>query len=292
MSITQPQSSFESINHYRALAMQRYRKLHIYGKLFLWLVALFYVCLVALVIVVTPSRIAQYLYDRARMLAQFRFGWLVLALAIIIISFPPLLGHTTLVTLCGFAYGIRGVLIALPASVVGSAIVFTLLRLIFHKRLRNWSARNQKWQALEAVVREKGLPLIILIRVSPFPPWVYSNSLFASIEPVALWQFVVATLFISPKLLLHAFIGSKLAALSDGNQRSHMDIHTKVLNGLFVVGGIGLAIFTSWWLYTLVQRHIRQLEGIPPEVDDLAASAIEEFEDAPLLSSYDSQERP
>jgi len=70
-----------------------------------------------------------------------------------------------------------------------------------------------------------------------------------------------------------------------------MDIHTKVLNGLFVVGGIGLAIFTSWWLYTLVQRHIRQLEGIPPEVDDLAASAIEEFEDAPLLSSYDSQER-
>lgn len=25
----------------------------------------------------------------------------------------------------------------------------------------------------------KGLPLIILIRVSPFPPWTYSNALFA-----------------------------------------------------------------------------------------------------------------
>ena len=25
----------------------------------------------------------------------------------------------------------------------------------------------------------KGLPLIMLIRASPFPPWVYSNTLFA-----------------------------------------------------------------------------------------------------------------
>ncbi|EEB88373.1 hypothetical protein MPER_13825, partial [Moniliophthora perniciosa FA553] len=50
--------------------------------------------------------------------------------------------------------------------------------------------------ALEAVVRAKG----------PFPPWVYANSLFA---------FVVATLFVFPKLLLHVFIGSRMAALSD-----------------------------------------------------------------------------
>lgn len=33
-------------------------------------------------IVVTPSRIAQYLYDRARMLSQFRYGWLILFLSI------------------------------------------------------------------------------------------------------------------------------------------------------------------------------------------------------------------
>jgi uncharacterized membrane protein YdjX (TVP38/TMEM64 family) len=44
-----------------------------------------------------------------------------------------------------------------------------------------------------------------------------------SIEPVRFWQFIVATLFISPKLLLHVFIGSKMAALSDGDQRGRMD---------------------------------------------------------------------
>lgn len=30
-----------------------------------------------------------------------------------------------------------------------------------------------------AVQQAKGLPLIMLIRLSPFPPWVYSNTLFA-----------------------------------------------------------------------------------------------------------------
>jgi len=38
-------------------------------------------------------------------------------------------------------------------------------------------------------------------------------------------------------------------------------------------------------VYSLVQSHIRHLEGFPPEVDELAAEAIEDYnEEAPLLS--------
>jgi hypothetical protein len=41
-------------------------------------------------------------------------------------------------------------------------------------------------------------------------------------------------------------------------------------------------------VYTLVQGHIRHLKGIPPEIDELAAEAIEDFgedvgEEDPLL---------
>ncbi|TFK28827.1 Golgi apparatus membrane protein TVP38 [Coprinopsis marcescibilis] len=271
-------------------AIQRYHKLHVFGKVFIWLLVLFYVAFGAFVFIVTPSRIAQFLYDQAKLLAATRLGWLGIIAAMILISFPPFIGHTTLVTLCGFAYGMKGFYIAIAGSLLGSALVFTVLRLLFSQRIRAWSAQNEKWQALEAVVRSKGLPLIILIRVSPFPPWVYANSLFASIEPVKLWQFVVATCFISPKLLLHVFIGSKMAALSDGDQRGRMDTHDKIINGLLVGGGIIIAIFTSWLVYNLVQSHIRHLQGIPPETDELAAEAIEDYdEDAPLLSPTHSR---
>jgi len=38
-------------------------------------------------------------------------------------------------------------------------------------------------------------------------------------------------------------------------------------------------------VYNLVQGHIRHLEGFPAEVDELAAEAIEDYdEEAPLLS--------
>ncbi|KIK06791.1 hypothetical protein K443DRAFT_674076 [Laccaria amethystina LaAM-08-1] len=268
-----------------SLIIQKLKSLSFTAKVFLCLLFVFYLSLGALVIIISPARIAQYLYDQARILAEAPFGSLALALAIVCISFPPLVGHTTLVTLCGFAYGMNGVYIAATASIIGSALVFVVLRFLFSARLRTWSGHNQKWQALESVIRAKGLPLVVLIRISPFPPWVYSNSLFASIEAVKLWQFVVATFFIIPKLLLHTFIGSKIAQLSDGDQRGRMDTHTKVINGLLVGSGILIAVFASWLVYNLVQNHIRHLEGISPNVDELAAEAIEDFdEEDPLIS--------
>lgn len=73
-------------------------------------------------------------------------------LSSVIISFPPFTGHTTLCTLAGFTYGMKGFFIGASASVIGSAIVFVLLRLLFKNRLHAWSNQNERWKALEAVV--------------------------------------------------------------------------------------------------------------------------------------------
>lgn len=111
-----------------------------------------------------------------------------------------MIGHTTVLNLCGFTYGMKGFLVAAPASLAASAVVFIILRYLFGEMLRSWSKENKMWRALEAVIvsisyvpflslsptvfqEAKGFPLIILIRISPFPPWVYSNSLFAVSSP-------------------------------------------------------------------------------------------------------------
>ena len=42
-------------------------------------------------------------------------------------------------------------------------------------------------------------------------------------------------------------------------------------------------------IYRSMQAHIRHLEGIPPDVDELAAEAVEDAaEGAPLLGNYSS----
>ncbi|CAL1701380.1 unnamed protein product [Somion occarium] len=268
----------------------RYRKLPLYGKLLLWALALFYVALGVFLIVIGPDRIGQTMYNLAQKISHLRFGWLILTAILVVISFPPFVGHTTTLTLCGFAYGMRGFPIAAFGSLLGSALAFLALRFLFSQRLRKWSASSQKWQALEAVVEAKGLPLIMLIRASPFPPWVYANSLFASIEAVSFWQFVIATFVVFPKVALHVFIGSRLASLSDGETRRHMDTQTKIINAAVIAGGVLIVILTSIIIYHAMQSHIRHLKNIPPEIDELAAEAVEEAEEgAPLLGSFSSE---
>jgi len=269
---------------------RRYTSLPLPAKILVWALALFVIAVAAFFIVVGPSVIAQKLYDFAQVLAGMRFGWLILFGIMVITSFPPLVGYTTTVTLCGFAYGIKGFLLAAPGAVIGSAVVFVVLRWLFRQRLRTWTERNEKWQALETVIRSKGLPLIILIRMSPFPPWVYSNACFASIQAVALWQFVVATICILPKIFLSVFIGSRLALLSDGKEREIMDTTTKILNIVSIVVSVALGIIAGIVLYRLMQKQIKELRDSPTLNEELAAEALEEAEEgAPLLHNLSSE---
>ena len=116
------------------------------------------------------DRIAQTMYDLAQKISHLRFGWSILlaamgtrsapyftgtiklCLSLVVISFPPAIGHTTLTTLCGFAYGMKGFYLAAAGSVIGSALAFIVLRFLFGHRLKKWSRSNEKWQALESVV--------------------------------------------------------------------------------------------------------------------------------------------
>jgi len=221
---TRPRTTLLSfLKHYILSSALRFRKLPLSGKLLIFAVALFYCVLVALIVIIKPAHIAQSFYDLGQRTREHPFGWMFLATLIQIISIPPMIGHTTMLNLCGFTYGMKGILVAAPASLIASTLVFIALRHLFGDVLRSLSERNQTWKALEAVVDAKGLPLIILVRLSPFLPWVYSNSLFASIQSVSVWEFMVATVCCFPKFFLYVFIGARMAPLSDGKQREHMD---------------------------------------------------------------------
>ncbi|KAI0284953.1 Golgi apparatus membrane protein TVP38 [Russula aff. rugulosa BPL654] len=250
---SKPQYDFVSlIKHHITSIPRRFRNLSIRGKLLIFAIALFYCVLVTLIVIFKPARISQALYDWGQRTSEHPLGWLLLAALIHIVTIPPMIGHTTVLHLCGFTYGMKGFLIAAPVSLVAATIAFVALRYLFSGVLRSWSKKNEMWGALEAVIDAKGLPLIVLIRISPFPPWVYSNALFASIQSVSVWQFMVATICSFPRYLMYVFIGMRMAALSDGKQREHMDTETKVVSGILIVADILSGASASWWV-----NHLR-----------------------------------
>ncbi|KIM29599.1 hypothetical protein M408DRAFT_328826 [Serendipita vermifera MAFF 305830] len=268
-------------------SLARFRKLSWRGKLFVVALALFNITLVTTVIIVGPEAIFQYFYRLSQKLKNAPFGWLISASLLILASFPPMIGFYTMVSITGFAWGLKGMYIAGPGALVGAGLSFLTLRLLFHKKLRELQQSNKHWRALDQVVAARGLPLIILIRLSPIPPWVYSTALFASITSVKFWQFIVANLFLMPKIFLTVFVASRIAALADKDQRGEMDTTTKILNYASVALGIIIGVGTGWVVYRLTQQKIRELPEFPREIDDAAADALLEAEQgAPLLRDY------
>ncbi|KAG9057372.1 Tlg2-vesicle protein [Serendipita sp. 407] len=268
-------------------SIKRYQKLKWLGKLLVILVMIFYICLVCIFIVIGPDTIFQYFYNLSQQLRKMEYGWLFLGTALVIASFPPMVGFTTLLSIAGFAWGVQGFWIACPAAFTGAGLCFVSLRLMFRVRLQKLQQSNKHWRALDQVVATKGLPLIILIRFSPLPPWVYSNALFASITSVKFWQFMVANLFLIPKILLTIFVASRIAALADRDQRGKMDLPTEILNYSSIAVGIIIGAGTGWVVYRLTQEKIRQLPDLPRDIDEAAADALVDAEQgAPLLRDF------
>ncbi|KAG8901546.1 Tlg2-vesicle protein [Tulasnella sp. 417] len=267
---------------------KRYKKAPPFVKLLVWIFIAVNCVVVTLLVVVGPAKMAQTLYNWSQALRQLRFGWLLLMTIIAVTSFPPLIGWSTSISVCGFAYGLKGWYLAAAGALLGAAMSFVVLRVIFRKRIRSWSQKNRKWVALESVIRARGLPLIILIRLSPFPPWVYANLLFASIETVSFVQFMIATVFYTPKLMIAVWIGSRVAMLSDGSQREKMDTKAKIVNGLSIAIGIAIMLGTGWLIWRLTEKEIKRTPGVSAEDDELATEALETAVDdleAPLIRS-------
>ena len=70
-------------------------------------------------------------------------------------------------------------------------------------------------------------------------------------------MFALATTIASPKLLIHVFIGGRLAAIADNKE--NMDTGTKLVNYASIIGGIMLGIGTGYLIHQRTVARARQI---------------------------------
>lgn len=163
-----------SLSHAHRLTLEiwmRYKRLNWLGKTVLYSLIVFHILLAVALIHIGADNLFQYLYDLSQSVRNSTHGWWILALVMststtkrarragrlltaiaVISSVPPLVGFTTLISVCGFAWGIKGFLLACPATFLGAGFSFLLLRFVFKSRLKRLSETNDRWRALEEVV--------------------------------------------------------------------------------------------------------------------------------------------
>ena len=174
-------------------------------------------------------------------------GWLILWAATFFVSFPPLIGYSTCVTTAGFVYGFpEGWFIVASATIIGSTCSFLVSRTILRKFVERLIANDKRFAALALTLKHDGLKLLVMIRFCPLP-YSLSNGAMSTFPTVQPLSFAIATAIVSPKLLIHVFIGSRLKVIAKSG--GQMSAGTKALNWCSIIFGAALGIFTGWYIY-------------------------------------------
>ncbi|KAJ6782081.1 hypothetical protein PWT90_03159 [Aphanocladium album] len=169
-------------------------------------------------------------------------GWLINFAMVFVTSFPPVIGYATATTVAGFVWGFPwGWPIAAAACTLGSLCAFVASRTVLGTFVERMVGRDPRFVALAQVMRREGILYLTAIRFCPLP-FSLSNGFLATIPSITPLAFTISTALSSVKLLVHVFIGSRLAVLFE--KGSEMSTRDKIINwtGMGVSGLIGLVV--------------------------------------------------
>ncbi|ETN43741.1 uncharacterized protein HMPREF1541_02900 [Cyphellophora europaea CBS 101466] len=186
-------------------------------------------------------------------------GWIILWLITFCTAFPPVIGYGTCGTTAGFVYGAwEGWLILATATVAGSFCSFIVSRTILKSYVERMVAHDKRFAALTLTLKQDGLKLLCMIRLCPLP-YSLSNGAMSTFPTVHPAMYAAATALITPKLLIHTFIGSRLAAIANSDEE--MSAGTKALNWISIAffGIVGASV--GYYIYQKTMARARELEA-------------------------------
>ncbi|KAJ5779664.1 hypothetical protein N7457_007384 [Penicillium paradoxum] len=181
---------------------------------------------------------------------KWETSWLaafILWLCVFFVSFPPLVGWSTFGTVAGFIFGVwQGWLIYASATILGSTVSFYVSRTVLSGFVHRLMERDKRFAALALTLKYDGLKLLCMIRLCPLPYSICNGavSTFPTVQPL---MYGLATAIISPKLLIPAFIGSRIRLLSEKGEE--MSAGSKAVNICSIVLTVCVGVFTGWYIY-------------------------------------------
>ena len=160
-------SALMQVNSLAQSMLDRYRALPRAGKIVFWAITIINNLFILTLLYLGPGYVFHEFAIWASELRDLPFGFLWIIIAMTFTSLPPLIGYGTLITICGFTWGLQGWWIAATGCMTGSAFSFLVCRR-YTKSFQTYLEQEPRFVALGSAVRHKGLPLLTLIRCMSF----------------------------------------------------------------------------------------------------------------------------
>lgn len=184
-------------------------------------------------------------------------GWLILFFATFFTAFPPIIGYSTCLTIAGFVFGMKGWFICAGATVAGSLASFIASRTVLSRYVHNLVGQDKRFTAFALTLKHDGVKILVMIRLCPLP-YSLSNAALSTFPTVHPLSFALATAAATPKLLIHVFVGSRLAVIAE--EGGKMDLTTKIVNYASIIGFGILGVAIGYLIYQKTVDRARQIE--------------------------------
>jgi uncharacterized membrane protein YdjX (TVP38/TMEM64 family) len=140
----------------------------------------------------------------------------VLFVAIYAVSTVAMVPGAILTLLAGFVYGpVYGLLVVVPASLLGATSSFLLGRTVLRDWVRRTMAQSPRAKALDQAVDREAFTLVLLLRLSPLVPFNALNYAL-SLSGISAGRFVLATLIGEiPGGWLYVYLGSLVTTTAE-----------------------------------------------------------------------------
>lgn len=129
---------------------------------------------------------------------------------------------------------VAGSLVVMVGATAGAAAAFLLGRTVFRRRVEEMMARKPKLAAIDRAIVREGTKIMLLMRISGFPPFTWTNYALA-VTGVRFTAYLVTTFFgIIPGVIAYTWAGTAGAAALTGSGNRVSLIITAV-GGVLVV---------------------------------------------------------
>lgn len=118
----------------------------------------------------------------------------------------------------GAIFGVvGGTIVVATGATLGAMLAFALARTVLRKRIEQMIAKRPKLAAVDKAVAKEGTKLMLLCRLSGFPPFILANYVFGLTGVTTLSYFLTTFFGIIPGAFAYTYAGHAGAAVATGS---------------------------------------------------------------------------
>lgn len=201
------------------------------------------------------TQIVDWLKPVSRKIRELPAGWLIPVALLFILSFPPLFGHEIVGILVGVVWGLgEGFGILALGTLLGEIGNYYAFKTFLSGHARKFERKSLDYACMAHIVREGGLWIILLARLSAIPGH-FTTAVFATVG-MGFWVFLVGCILSLPKQLEVVYLGVVMEQTNGGETTA-----SKAVKYIVLLLGMALTIGAMWYIYHKMAKVRPQVQA-------------------------------